>query len=347
MLLNFCKARSSDLRDLLKLDFLLTGPFDRLVSRTKVNLSLFNFVNAAEPLSELTKDDIPRLTFAECCLQRARDLLALNREIYYISWSGGIDSTCLMTAILQTWPAADLKRLRIVLTAGSIAENPSFFAQYISKFPLINGVVSPSTYLVNTDAILLTGELGDQLFGSDIFLPALAIHGDGILSAPYKEILPTVLETWTKKIGTGNQILDYFNPIAAEAPFKIVTAHDFLWWLNFTQKWQHVKFRFIELKTWDLRARYNTSVAHFFDTPYFQRWSLENHDKKIKKTFASYKFTAKEFIFDFTKNSSDLALVKVQSLKTLYTYSEKRIAVDQNYNEISSIEELSQYVRKI
>lgn len=345
MLLNVCKAKVSDLDPIVSRKFLLHAPFDRTSSRLDYQPGLFLFEPACEPIKQLFDKSIPRLSFSESCFLRANELLELDRQQYYLSWSGGIDSTCLLSAILQSWSPADLKRIKIVLTSSSISENPAFFANHLSSFPLINFLKDFSQNLIAKNALLVTGELGDQLFGSDLLIPAVHLIGDHIIDEDFNKVAPSILDLKFKTKGVGEKIVDTFRPICDEAPFKIRSAHDFFWWINFTQKWQHVKYRFLELKTWDLRAQYGSSVLHFYDTLYFQRWSLENHDKKIHGTWASYKHTAKDFIYQFTKNNTDLALRKVPSLASIYSIVEKRIAIDKNYTEVTNIEDLKKYVR--
>ena len=37
----------------------------------------------------------------------------------------------------------------------------------------------------------------------------------------------------------------YLAPQLAKAPFPIVTLFDFLWWINYSLKWQHVSLRLL------------------------------------------------------------------------------------------------------
>jgi len=343
-LLNFTKKTSKDLHFIRRPE-LLFFPFDRMISRLSYKADLFNYSLQSEPIAQFTKISSPVLSWEECCLQRAEQLLRLNKEKYYLAFSGGIDSTTMLVSILRTWPKADLKRIVIYLSHHSVEENPGFFDRYLAEFPLVNSLIDVSQELFANGSLMVTGELGDQLFGADILGTACQLFGDQALAADYREMAPQVLDTLTKCPGAGAKIFAHLHPMVEECPFPIRTMHDFFWWFNFSQKWQHVKFRFCHLPTWDTRARYGDCIMAFFDTPDFQRWSLANHDLKIKRTWDSYKFTAKEFIYDFTKDPAQLHLKKIQSLEKTYVLSEMRIAVTEDYGTVERPEDLEKYER--
>lgn len=346
-LLNFTKKTcgTNFLASALKPE-LLYNPFCRTVSRIEYCPDLFQYDLKAEYLPDFFKKKIPSYSWEECCYRRAKELLDLGRSQYYISWSGGIDSTVMIISLLLTWPRDALKKVIIYLSHSSVYENPAVFDLCIAQLPLRSSLVDISSELVGSDALLVTGELGDQMFGSDILGPAAKTYGDQILWKNYKETVPGVIDLWNRKEGTGRAIFEHFHPIVEECPFPIRTTYDFFWWLNFSQKFQHVKYRFVELCSWDLRAKYGKQILHFFDTPYFQRWSLDNHDLKIGKTWESYKLEAKKFIVKFTKNSEDYKQDKIPSLALRNFLVEKRLAVNSAYQAIQTPEELEYYVRK-
>ena len=251
----------------------------------------------------------------------------------------------MLSAILRFWPEEDKKKIRVVLSHHSIEENPRFFDKYVAGFKLINSLRPISEMLLKADALLVTGELGDQLFGSDILGPACMAMGDDILKKPFRDFVPRVIDVYTGIDGSGKFIFEHFHPIVEESPFPIKTCHDFFWWLNFSQKWQHVKLRNYEMTDWNLQARYGHHVVAFYDTLEFQRWSVNNHDLKIQNTWKSYKFTAKQFITDFTNDSSQMNLLKIQSLEKTYVLSTKRIGINSDHEEIKR-GDLEAYVRQ-
>ena len=74
---------------------------------------------------------------------------------------------------------------------------------------------------------------------------------------------------------------------------------DFRFWWIFTHFWTGVKYR-MPVRVGALDAINN--FVSFFDTPEFQSWAMENRDLKIKDTWETYKFPAKDFIFNFTND---------------------------------------------
>lgn len=347
-LLNFTKKKWSSkfLKGSLPHE-LLFDPFCRTVSRINFKPDLFHYELKAEFLPRFIGSVSPSLSWEECCHRRALELLSMNRSRYYISWSGGIDSTVMIISILQTWPAEELKKIHILLSHTSVQENPSVFDLCIARFPLVSSLGNiTNRLLLHTDALMVTGELGDQLFGSDIIAPAAASLGDSVIRGNYKDLAPKIIDLWVGQEGKGRAIFEHFHPIVEECPFPVRTTHDFFWWMNFSQKWQHVKYRFVELCEWDLHAKYGEQLLHFFDTPEFQRWSLDNHDLKIRSTWQSYKFAAKEFIVAFTKNKDDLRQEKKPSIALRHFLVEKRLAVNAQLKAIESESELESYVRK-
>jgi hypothetical protein len=76
----------------------------------------------------------------------------------------------------------------------------------------------------------------------------------------------------------------------------------FLWWWNFTQKWQHVKYRLLLYMDEATLPDCRRWMFPFFDCPKLQRWAIDNPDLKIRDTWETYKWTAKDFISKYTKD---------------------------------------------
>ena len=108
-------------------------------------------------------------TLAELCDARAHEIIAEAQhkdcEIN-ILWSGGIDSTATLTALLQ---AADehkeYERLHIFYSRSSISEYPRFFKQRIQP-KLRHSKIRNVSKALNPETLIVTGEHGDQIFGS-------------------------------------------------------------------------------------------------------------------------------------------------------------------------------------
>jgi hypothetical protein len=270
----------------------------------------FDILDALDDFSRTDKN------FGEICRERAafivRKAARENMKIQ-ILWSGGIDSTLALVSLFRKLEKSkEISRLEVLLSRESIEEYPSFFADIIEpnlKFVLFK---PPIYKYLDANKIIVTGEHGDQIFGSD-----KARHFVVTKQAfrPFEEILPVVI---ARKLGSAksvDSIIEFLAPQVKKSPVKIKTLFDYLWWMNFSLKWQHVSLRMI-YATESANLRLDENIIHFFSAKDFQNWSISNHERKIKSSWKSYKYIAKECIFDFHEDENYLInKEKEQSLK--------------------------------
>lgn len=174
---------------------------------------------------------------------------------------------------IGSWRFARRKRLVIVLDEESIAENSKFYEEHIRGQLREEARCGRSVSdVAAAGGLTVTGELGDQLFGSDkcaMAFPELAPemmedevrcegkadsvaettirarkHFLGGLARPWREtLLPSLRELGLLPYEDGRAWEEWVAPQLALAPFPITTTHDLLWWLNFSCKWQSVALR--------------------------------------------------------------------------------------------------------
>ncbi|GAA3519285.1 hypothetical protein GCM10022393_36820 [Aquimarina addita] len=259
-----------------------------------------------------------RQTFTQICEDRARRIINSTEGKIKVLWSGGIDSTVALIALIKELRYINrIDRLNILLSKESIIEYPTFFNDIIDNklnFELIKTSIFDH---IQSNETIVTGEHGDQLFGSDK-LKYPIITGDAFM--PYEDILEFII---SRKLGTDKftqQIIEFIDPVIKQSPVKILSLYDYLWWLNFSLKWQTVSMRLIH----GLERTHNDlekNVFHFFKSNDFQIWSLQNHSSKIKKEWNSYKYIAKEFIYEFHMDKFYLQKKeKEQSLKEVLVH---------------------------
>lgn len=126
-LLNLSFKSSQSLKSLISQSDLLFDPFDKAVSRLQYKPDLFHFSPQSETVADLLHGTLKPQTWEECCAERALSLLKFDREQYWFAYSGGIDSTCMLSSILKFWPAKELKRVFVAMSHHSVEENPFFF----------------------------------------------------------------------------------------------------------------------------------------------------------------------------------------------------------------------------
>eukprot|EP01062_Namystynia_karyoxenos_P048750 TRINITY_DN37230_c0_g1_i1.p1 TRINITY_DN37230_c0_g1~~TRINITY_DN37230_c0_g1_i1.p1 ORF type:complete len:603 (+),score=132.28 TRINITY_DN37230_c0_g1_i1:75-1883(+) len=253
---------------------------------------------------------------------RAREVLAAadeRRLQLCCLWSGGIDSTAVLCSLLAKLrrSAPRPRPIVVLISQASVEEYPWFYDKVITPaaekgeltIERMDEKRALSQQLDLSQRLYVTGECGDQLFGSDMMQHAFAEHKDQPHLRPFAEL--GLDAPWEQTVPVSLGLLgfepdraawkDWIAPQLACAPFPIVSTFDLLWWLNFSMKWQHVCLRCFHLRSEvteaDLRG-----IVHFYATDEFQQWSMENHDAKLpdKAKWATYKAPLKSYIFDFT-----------------------------------------------
>lgn len=249
--------------------------------------------------------------YEQVCNARARELIAQAEKLdlqLYAFWSGGVDSTCLLVSLLKQASPAQRQRILVLLTEESIREYPLFYEKFIrGKLRRNSAMMLP--YILGSRALLVNGEHNDQLFGSDI-VPAMSqLFGLHVLHEPYNRAL--FVAFLTKLMKDANLALFYvrlFEQLAGRAPIPLKTNFERFWWINFTLKWQTVYMRvlsFVAERNVKLLSKeyIENCYASFYNTENFQLWSLNNRDKRIANGWRSYKWPAKQVIYEFTKDA--------------------------------------------
>jgi hypothetical protein len=297
---------------------LVSSHYAPVMDRTETIKTGFNFKNNC-PIPDFTGfnkklDDI--------IIDRAIDLISKG-EIINVFWSGGIDSTTVLVALLKVGIKKD--QLRIISRMSCMYEYRKFLFEYILNklnFHCYDINTNPFFFSHEFDGILLTGEHGDQLFGSVLAIKICDKYKCK-LDSPYEQYLMPKYH-------------DTFYPIFEKAPIEIKTIQDYYWWLNFVTKWNDVRYRCNAFTYSEIDRKY---IA-FFDTEDFQKWSMTNHYIKAKSTIESYKMPLKEFIYSFT-NDKDYTInkIKISSVQyrgdlSLCEYDPDILFINENFNLI-------------
>ncbi len=252
-----------------------------------------------------------QMSFEEICNARAVELLrradAADSNLY-VSWSGGIDSTLVLVSFLKNASQVQKKRIVVLLSEESVAENPRFYAEHIrGALRAEPSVMFP--YVLGTNHVYVSGELNDQLFGAAAPGDLMVQFGDAIIHQPYsRDVLFSYYRQKMDRADIINFYLDLFEKVVKAAPMPIVTYFDYFWWINFTLKWQSVALRVLSFtaarNASGVTAEYlEQKFAPFYGTDEFQLWSMNNLDKRIKDTWSTYKWPCKDIIYNFTRDA--------------------------------------------
>ena len=241
-------------------------------------------------------------SFADLMESRAVELISAagSRKIF-VFWSGGLDSTGALIALMKNCP---LDQIVVVMSDSSVVEAPVFFERYIKDKLEIRwmdpGIVARHIRTGIAEGIVVTGEIGDQLFGT--------VNFEGVSN----ELLEG---HWRKGIIKG-AYTDYEDFVRA-CPRDLDNYADFLWWTNYSIKYQHVQMRMIlEVKNSILEQ----NTFHFFDSSDFNDWtitapiSLKFPDMDQQK----YKHPLRSYIYDYDGDTSYFKNKKKERSLRLY-----------------------------
>lgn len=244
-------------------------------------------------------------SFTDICDAEGRKIVEESKQTgkkIQVLWSGGIDSTVALIALLRaSEPNHIATHFEVLASMKSIDEYPLFFRNYILNKVPFRPIAPPITQRFDQDALIVTGEHGDQLFGSDKLLPLIK---NGLAYEKYEDVMPIYL---IDKFGQGaktDRLLNYLQPLIKACPQAIETAYDLFWWLNYTIKWQQVSLR-LPVFTFQEDVQLLTgNFRHFFRAEDFQQWSLGLGSERISPNLITYKQQAKQYILDFTGDRS-------------------------------------------
>lgn len=260
-------------------------------------------------------------TFEDICMARARfliDLVANTDKKLYVFWSGGLDSTAALLCLMHF---ASKDKLCILYTDKSLEEYPGFFESVITNsYDSVKFTMSTITQTVNsscTNGVVVTGEIGDQIFGSIMWL---------------NETRETLLKPWD----TFNNIksLKNIKNFVSANPRGINTVADLLWWFNYSMKYQWVQVRMLVDNN---VAKLNVNMFHFFDSAEFNDYAVSTplEEKIPELRLENYKYPMRVLI---SKLSNDKVYAftkpKVASYTPIYgRFARRNIAssIDTNW----------------
>ena len=283
-------------------------------------------------------------TFEEICDNRAQELMFHAKKTgrkLAVMYSGGIDSTLILCALLKNCTEEDLKSTVVVLLSNaSIRENPNFFYNHvIKKFNCVSSF-RYTHFLGNDNYVFVSGENGDQLFGSqvvsaftqdrpfaDVFKNINNMEGE-LINWMYKTTFKFNEPQYTKQ--HIEQLFFIFKKIVDAAPVKLDTVYKFFWWINFTTKWHSVYVRPLPFSKNLNTIKFEENYTTFYCTKEFQLWAMNNHDSFIKDTPDTAKYVSKDYIFKYNKDLEYLKKPKIGSLWRMFRQKNIPFTLDQN-----------------
>lgn len=250
---------------------------------------------------------------------RVHELEKLTDKIN-IFWSGGIDSTAILVAVLKH---GDLSKYNVLYTADSVSENPNFYLLLKNKLTLVD-IADGGYQPQNLTGIFVTGAGGDGLMASldESFVDKVGYY---TLNQPWQDYFVRC----TDDINFLNFCEEFFK--LAGRPIN--TLLEARWWFYTSCKLQ--KF---PAGASDLVSDHQVLVQGFFDTAEFESYNYFNIDRLMPKAdYTSYKQDLKDYIFaywpdiDYYKNkikSVGYQLRNLNNKRFVLTFSDYLMMLD-------------------
>lgn len=283
-------------------------------------------------------------SFFSICDTRIKTLMEkaeTTKKQLVVMYSGGVDSTLIISSLLKNFPASTLKNVIVLLSVESVCENYDLFDKIKRTF-----TCKPSNnyqeYLGNSKYLFVIGEHADQLFGSK-YTPQFIKYNKGNIDSLFDLINLTLLADFFKYLLPNsseksiNRLVMLLVKLADNAPIAIDTYYKFFWWINFTCKWQSVYIRSVMLNSNIPNIIFENNYTTFYSSIDFQRWSM-NNASTLGDPSKTYKHTSKEYIIDVTKDASYWNKGKIGSLSQRWFCSKPHLALDTNNKIVTELD---------
>jgi len=242
-------------------------------------------------------------TFADSNDQACYEFLMTHSDRpWIVHWSGGIDSTSVVTSILRNSNQAQRENMFISYNQVSVFENPMFFYQHIQPNFQTLSVHDPRTADYQ-NFYHVSGCLADQLAGPGTGLEMRAINGQALLKDSRDIMTKTIRAVW----GVNS---DWFydrmiENIQSVEHAPVETCADFFWWFEFNWVWFDVVLREHNSTDPDSMKHYIKGKIHWFNTPQFHAWAITHAREQYNESFNQpfkIKQEMKNYIYQFDRN---------------------------------------------
>jgi hypothetical protein len=230
-----------------------------------------------------------------------------------IFWSGGIDSTLALSAIIKHFDTADLKNITIFANNQSYFENPIFYHSVIEQYQLktinFKNFSNKDIQSVFDKYIVTDGEPADKLWIVNIAIEFELVYGAGSLEKSLRETSGKFIEFLTNYMSK-EQAVEYYDSLTQnihEAGIEVVTIGDLFWWINFNFHWvEHllIWYNQFPIKNTANYNQYKQNYMPWFNCDEYQLWSLSDRPKSIKPDRHDlYKMPAKQYIYELNQDT--------------------------------------------
>jgi|SaaInl74LU_5_DNA_1037368.scaffolds.fasta_scaffold03242_2 hypothetical protein len=158
------------------------------------------------------------------------------------------------------------------------------------------------------------------------------------LETPNVYSMPTKSRENILTPGFGEWYYNKLDKLAQTSDYTVHSLHDFFWQIIFNVKWMHCScrcFMFFGDHTNNKPLFEHKRYINWFQSDDYQRWSMVNNNtgQKIKGVTAStYKWAAREYIYDYTKDEwalyFKLKIASFQKIAPVHSYPHAMDIID-------------------
>ena len=280
----------------------------------RIGKSVFGFDNTSHVHS---KWSMPSLDPGFCeTFQQVTDDQCVNwlkqksHRPWVVQWSGGIDSTLILCAILKNTSLDDRQNISVICDRAGVYENPRFFFNHVKpNFKILDTQTTKIQTLYDTHFVI-DGHPADLLFCGQNGI-AIAQRFPNILEKNYRTNLDQLLQYMEVRVDRSfaewyyERMLD--NICSVDMPIE--TVYDFWWWQFFNFTWPDVAVYYnfvgnVESKNPDTFIKFQANHLMWYATDAYQQWSMNNNNNNVKygKTLAETKLPSKHYIHEFDRD---------------------------------------------
>ena len=292
-------------------------------------------------------------SFSQVTDERALEIKKLineHNQKFAVMYSGGIDSTIVLCALIKNLTSEELKNVVIATSSHAIVENPTFWQQFVyGKFKILDSASMKYDSLIEMGYRPITADEGDCIFGTalgltlytnyDAYLIGMDQESRSRLSAikgkitsnevHYSQYKDVIIKHFSQPHDPmfGENFYNKFVKNIETSSVPIHSLHDFFWWMIFNIKYLNCSIRgaiYFNDRIPVKEAIYDW-IVNWFNGADYQRWSMVNNNngEKIGYSQSTYKMAGRKYIYDLDKNSWYFHFkVKLESLGGSIVYAQ-------------------------